>query len=310
MIVDRKSRELQHCRFSDLTDHISKDDLLVLNNTRVFPARLFARRAGLDRRIEVLLLRETGVDQWEALVRPSRRVRPGSQLIFVEGELEAQVLEGPEPAKRLLDFRLNGSLWDWINTLGQVPLPPYILRQGDGPDFLDRTRYQTVYAKDLGSVAAPTAGLHFTRSLLSRLNYCEITLHVGYGTFRPISTEEVEDHRMEAEHYEVDDIAARRINCHRGRVVAVGTTTTRTLEHLYLKHGTVKAGRGETDLFIHPGHEFRSIQGLLTNFHLPGSTLLALVAALAGTDLMWKAYDTAVRKEYRFYSYGDAMLIL
>lgn len=313
MVVDRKSQRLKHLYFEDLQESGTANDLFVLNNTRVFPARLFGRKEGMSRKIEVLLLRQVAKNVWEALVRPGRRVPPGSLLSFQAERFQAQVLAGPDASKRLLSFEYTGDFWSWIEKLGQVPLPPYIKRSGSELSDLDQERYQTVYAKQAGSVAAPTAGLHFTSSILENLHSCEITLHVGHGTFKPISAEKVEDHKMESEAYSVDRSAADCINDSMKsgrRIIAVGTTTTRTLEHVYLTHGRIVDGSDETDLFIYPGFKFGVIQGLLTNFHLPGSTLLALVCAFAGADLISRAYREAVLERYRFYSYGDAMLIL
>jgi len=313
MVVERESKQLKHHYFRDLPDLTAPDDLFVLNNTRVFPARLFGRKSGLDRRIEVLLLREVGGDVWEALLRPARRVPPGTHLLFEATGFHAQVLDNPGSSKRLLRFEYSGDFWNWIELLGEVPLPPYIKRSGAELRDLDKERYQTIYAKHPRSVAAPTAGLHFTSSILQKIHSCEITLHVGYGTFKPISTETIEDHTMESEYYSIDKEAARGINQNRksgGRVIAVGTTTTRTLEHVYSTRGRIAEGSGDTNLFIYPGFTFKAIQGLLTNFHLPGSTLLALVSAFAGSELTRKAYQEAVDNQYRFFSYGDAMLIL
>jgi S-adenosylmethionine:tRNA ribosyltransferase-isomerase len=223
------------------------------------------------------------------------------------------VLRGPDHSKRLVRFSYQGDFSDWLEQLGEVPLPPYIKRSGSELNDLDRQRYQTVYAEHAQSVAAPTAGLHFTRSVLRRILSCEITLHVGYGTFKPISTEDLEDHSMDAEYYSIDKQAAQTIRQHKSQgkpIIAVGSTTTRTLEHVYLTRGDLVEGAGETDLFIYPGFKFQVIQGLLTNFHLPGSTLLALVHAFAGSTLIREAYEEAIACRYRFFSYGDAMLIL
>ena len=313
MVVERKSHRLRHLYFEDLPGLSTANDLFVLNNTGVFPARLFGQKQGMSRRIEVLLLRQAGEDLWEALIRPAKRVPPGTVLSFDNEGFRAQVMAGPDPSKRLLSFEYRGDFWSWIQQLGQVPLPPYIKRSGPELRELDRERYQTVYAKQTGSVAAPTAGLHFTSSLLRKLHTCEITLHVGYGTFKPISADTVEDHQMESEAYSIDTKVAQCINdsMESGRrIIGVGTTTTRTLEHVYSTHGRIVEGSGETSLFIYPGFGFGVIKGLLTNFHLPGSTLLALVYAFAGSELISRAYREAVSKRYRFYSYGDAMLIL
>jgi len=313
MLVDRESERLSHHVFGDLPDLAGCDDLFVVNNTRVFPARLFAKRSGLDRSIEVLLLREVEDTLWEVLVRPGRRVPPGAQLLFDTRGFSAEVLEGQDSSKRLLRFEYEGDFWQWIEVLGQIPLPPYIKRSAGELEGLDRERYQTVYAKQARSVAAPTAGLHFTDEILRRVNSSEITLHVGYGTFKPISTENIENHAMESEWYSIGKDTAAQIaqkSESGGRIIAVGTTTTRALEHVCSVKGCITPGSGDTDLFIYPGFRFKAIQGLLTNFHLPGSTLLALVSAFAGIDLTRKAYQEAIEKRYRFYSYGDAMLIL
>jgi S-adenosylmethionine:tRNA ribosyltransferase-isomerase len=313
MVVDRENSKLFHSRFSQIEDFLTARDLCVLNNSRVFPARLYGNPEGRDRQVEVLLLREVEEDLWEALVRPGKRVRPGSRLIFKSNEFEAQVEEAPGPGKRLLRFDYSGCLSDWIQLMGHIPLPPYIKRTDGRLRQFDEERYQTVYAKEARSVAAPTAGLHFTQNLLKRIRHCEITLHVGYGTFKPISTASVENHEMEAEQYSVGETAARLIREYMEpdhRVISVGTTAARTLEHVYLTKGQMTEDSGFTDLYIYPGFEFSVIKGLLTNFHLPGSTLLVMVAAFAGRDLIRHAYDEAVRRRYRFYSYGDAMLIL
>ncbi len=309
MVVDRVSQTLEHYRFRDLPRFLSLRDLLVLNNTRVIPARLYASRAGRQEKIEVLLLSSLGGDVWEALVKPGKKARPGVRLVFQAGEFEAQVLDAPPSAVRRLRFEYSGEFWEWIERLGQTPLPPYISRQ---PTTDDRKRYQTVFASVSGSVAAPTAGLHLTRELLEEISHCKITLHVGYGTFKPVSVESVEEHQMDSEYYEIGSEAATRIAeiQGKGRVIAVGTTTTRALEHVFSKHQQIVPDRGRTDLFIYPGFDFRVIGGLITNFHLPGSTLLLLVAAFAGRKLVQKCYREAILRGYRFYSYGDAMLIL
>ncbi len=313
MIVHRRSGALDHRRFRDLPDFLSPADLLVLNNTRVFPARLVGRKP-TGGRIEILLLRQLAVDVWECLARPARRCPPGTRLLFPGGTLEADVAEGAESSKRRLRFRWRGDFWRRIEEIGRMPLPHYIRRPQDGSEECDRRRYQTVYATRTGSVAAPTAGLHFTEELLDRLPArCEITLHVGYGTFRPVDTRRVEDHRMEAEFYSVSEGAAEVIQdaLESGRrILAVGTTTTRVLEHIMRTRGRISEGEGWTDLFIYPGFEFNAIGGLITNFHLPGSTLLMLVSAYGGTELIRRAYRVAVESRYRFYSYGDAMLVL
>jgi S-adenosylmethionine:tRNA ribosyltransferase-isomerase len=313
LVVRRGSGRLEHRLFRDLPELIGSTDLLVMNNTRVFPARLIGRKPS-GGRIEVLLLRQLDVGLWESLVRPARRCPAGTRLLFAGEALEAEVAEGTDPWKRRLRFRWRGDFWRHIESVGRVPLPPYIRRPGDQPEDLDRNRYQTVFASRTGSVAAPTAGLHFTRELLERLpDRCEITLHVGYGTFRPVHSRRVEDHRMEAEFYSVGETAAEVIQngIESGkRIVAVGTTTTRVLEYLIHQRGRISPEEGWTDLFIYPGFAFKAVGGLITNFHLPGSTLLMLVSAFGGMDLIRHAYRVAVESRYRFYSYGDAMLIV
>ena len=309
MVVDRVSQSLEHHRFRDLPRFLSSHDLLVLNNTRVIPARLSAYREGRQEKIEVLLLSSLEGDVWEALIKPGKKARPGVRLVFQSGEFEAQVLGASDSAVRRLRFEYSGDFWEWIERLGQTPLPPYISRQSTTDD---RKRYQTVFASVSGSVAAPTAGLHLTRELLEETSHCKITLHVGYGTFKPVSVESVEEHQMGSEYYEIGSEAATRIAeiPSNGRVIAVGTTTTRALEHVFSRHQQIAPDRGWTDLFISPGFNFRVIRGLITNFHLPRSTLLLLVSAFAGKELVQKCYREAIARGYRFYSYGDAMLIL
>lgn len=310
MVVDRASHSLEHRQFRDLPDCISSEDLFVLNNTRVIPARLFAHRPGREERIEVLLLREVEPDVWETLLRPGRKAKKGMRLVFCPGEFEARVLESLPKTVRRLKFEYSKDFWAWIQILGQIPLPPYIDRE---PEPEDQERYQTVFARVFGSIAAPTAGLHFTTCLLSQVPHCEVTLQVGYGTFKPISTEAFQEHTMEREYYEIGSDSATQISEQlkkNNRILAVGTTTTRVLEHLYVKHQRVIPDSGLTDLFIYPEFRFNVISGLLTNFHLPKSTLLLLVSAFAGKDLIDMCYKEAIRERYRFYSYGDAMLIL
>lgn len=314
MVVERQTGSLRHMRFRDLERFLSPADLLVLNNTRVFPARLYGRRNGYSESIEVLLLRRCEGDIWEALVRPGKKAKPGQRLVFDDdGRFEAVVLNSLPEGARELRFEYDGEFWDWIERCGKTPLPPYIRRQVQEPEESDRRRYQTVFARVTGSIAAPTAGLHFTAEMLDRLPHCEITLHVGYGTFKPVRAEQVEEHRIQPEFYEVASEAAERLNRSRaagGRMIAVGTTTTRVLEHLMARHGEIKAECGWTDLFIYPGFSFKAVDALVTNFHLPKSTLLLLVCAFAGKELIDKAYQEAIQQGYRFYSYGDAMLIL
>ena len=310
MVLHRDSGKLEHRRFYEVVDYLRRGDVLVINETRVFPARLVGKRPS-GGKVELLLVRPLGRDTWEALAKPGRKVRPGERLLFGEGKLTGEVVERTEDGKRVVRF--SGDI-ETLRNLGQVPLPPYIRRS---PIPEDRERYQTVYARVEGSVAAPTAGLHFTEELLERLRekgveVVPIVLHVGPGTFRPVRGE-VSEHRMEAEYYEVSPRAAEVVNLARGkggRVVAVGTTSVRTLETVADEEGRVRPGSGWTELFIYPPYRFRVVDALITNFHLPRSTLLMLVAAFAGRERVLEAYREAVRLGYRFYSYGDAMLII
>lgn len=333
--VDRASEKLRDLRFLDLPELLRPDDLVVFNNTRVFPARLFGRRSGvkaqaigagnpaarnfLHGRIEVLLTRQLSHDpnenEWECLVRPGRKIGVGETLFFGEqDELQATVTARGSFGERRIRFAPIQDFFGAVERIGHAPLPPYIDRS-DRP--ADRERYQTVYAREAGSVAAPTAGLHFTPQILRRLKECgigtaEVTLHVGLGTFQPVREERVEDHQLHRESYSISGEAASAINRvldARRRVVAVGTTTVRTLEYSAAKSGRVTAGSGEADIFIYPGYEFRVVGALLTNFHLPQSTLLMLVCALGGQQRVLDAYRHAVSERYRFYSYGDCMLV-
>jgi S-adenosylmethionine:tRNA ribosyltransferase-isomerase len=341
MFLDRARQELEDRRFGELPGILRPGDLLVLNNTRVFPARLLGHRRGtrsqpigkgnpaareyLKAEVELLLTRRETGDVWQGLVHPGRKVRTGEILMFGDGELEAEVLDRGEYGLRRVRLvsrasrestGSTASVDELIDQLGHVPLPPYI-RRPDGPQ--DRETYQTVYARMRGAVAAPTAGLHFTQRILKELESrgierAEITLHVGPGTFRPVQTERIEEHHMDPEVFEISEEAAGRLNSVRRegrRVVAVGTTTVRTLEHaIRAPGGQIESGRGETSLFITPGFDFRVVGALLTNFHLPRSTLLMLVAAFAGREFTLRAYQHAVSEQYRFYSYGDCMLIV
>lgn len=327
MLVHRSSGEISHHVFSDLPDLLRPSDLLVLNNTKVFPARLFGRRKGvtaeapanqklLAARIEVLLIRPLDDAVWEVLVKPGRKMRVGEIVSFGEGQLEGKVLERGPFGFRKIQFKCRGDFETIIDRLGHVPLPPYIKR---ADVEIDRDRYQTVFAKEQGAVAAPTAGLHFTQAVFDRLGqkgieFCAITLHVGPGTFQPVHTEHVEEHQMEKERLGISPEAATAISRAKSqgrRIIAVGTTSVRALESASLQQeGRIVPTSGETDLFIYPGFRFACVDGLLTNFHLPRSTLLILVSAFAGRDLTLKAYRTAIEANYRFYSYGDCMLIL
>jgi S-adenosylmethionine:tRNA ribosyltransferase-isomerase len=326
--LDRHSGALDHAQFGELPRFLRAGDLLVVNDTRVFPARLLGHRVPSGGAVECLLVRqlsESGPAEaghyvpgvWEALMHPGQKLKPGAAVLF-EGDgvrIHGEVLERRFHGRRTIRLWTDGGdLVAAIDRIGHIPLPPYIARP-DGP--ADRLRYQTVYARDRGSIAAPTAGLHVTGDLLAELDAmgverAAITLHVGYGTFKPVRVERVEDHEVDAETFAVPAAAAEALSAalrERRRIIAVGTTTTRALESLPVEDGRVRAASGETRLFIHPGHEFRLVNGLVTNFHLPGSSLLMLVAALAGTDRVMQAYRTAVAARYRFYSYGDAMLI-
>lgn len=314
MVANRKTKSITHAHFHDLPAFLAPDDLLVINNTRVFPARLFARREGTNSRLEVLLLKRVGNGTWEVLIKPGRKARAGGRLAFGPG-LSGIVLDSasPDQMTRLVEFRFEGDFFDQIQKLGKMPLPPYIDREPGDDSAEDRNRYQTVYAESTGSVAAPTAGLHFTPALLARLRHVAITLHVGYGTFQPVRVDQVEEHRMHSEDYDIGQEAASAIQAQleQGRrVVAVGTTSTRVLEHVYRMSGRIVCGGGSTDIFIYPGFDFRVAGALVTNFHLPKSTLLLLVSAFAGTEFIRECYQAAIRERYRFYSYGDAMLLV
>ncbi|HLJ62262.1 MAG TPA: tRNA preQ1(34) S-adenosylmethionine ribosyltransferase-isomerase QueA [bacterium] len=312
LVLARRDGSLAHRTFRDLPGYLRPGDVLVLNDTRVLPARLRGRRAG-GGAVEVLLLRPDGRGAWEALVRPSRRVREGARLVFGDGTLEAVAGPRTDSGTRLVTLSCRGDLRAVLDEVGEMPVPPYIERPLDDPDD-----YQTVYAEREGAVAAPTAGLHFTDGLLAVLrtqgvDVVFLTLHVGIGTFRAVEAEDVAAHRMDAEWYDVTPQTARAINTARARgarVVVVGTTSVRTLESVAQDDGTVAAGNGWTDLFITPGFRFRVTDALITNFHLPRTTLLMLVSAFAGRDRVLGAYEAAVREGYRFYSFGDAMLIV
>ena len=333
MVLDREGGTFRDHVFRDLPQVLEPGDLLVFNNTKVFPARLLGRRRGLRSQsigkrnpaareflkgeVELLLTRQESGDVWQGLVHPGRKVRTGEVLLFGEGELQAEVIGRGDYGVRRVRLRAReASIEEVIDRLGHVPLPPYIRRADEAQD---RETYQTIYAKVRGAVAAPTAGFHFTERVLEALRQrkietCEITLHVGLGTFQPVRVDRVEEHKMEAERYEISQGTAVALNgaLEQGRrIIGVGTTSIRTLEHVaFERSGRIEPGRGETSLFIYPGFTFRMVRGLLTNFHLPKSTLLMLVCALAGRDLTLRAYQHAVRERYRFYSYGDCMLVL
>lgn len=313
LVLDKQTGAWQDRHFRDILTFLRPDDCLVLNDSRVLPARLLGQRAATGAHVELLLLTPRGEDCWEVLAGPGRRAKPGDELTFGEGLLTARVLEVLEGGNRLVKFSYEGNFYAVLDTIGQMPLPPYIHEK-----LRDKERYQTVYSRELGSAAAPTAGLHFTPELLERVRAMGVetafvTLHVGLGTFRPVKEDEITDHKMHSEHYELSEAAAAAINRTRqrgGRVIAVGTTSCRTLESVGLTDGAVKPGEGWTDIFIYPGYRFQVLDGLITNFHLPESTLIMLVCALAGYDHTMAAYRHAVEEQYRFFSFGDAMLIV
>ena len=312
LCLDRKTGATAHHHFYELPGMLRAGDCLVVNDSRVLPARLIGRRAG-GGAAELLLLRELGDDCWECLCRPGKRLREGAEIRFGEGELRARIEEILPEGNRRVKFFFEGIFLEVLDRLGKMPLPPYIREELE-----DRERYQTVYSRELGSAAAPTAGLHFTESLLNEIRekgvtVSPVTLHVGLGTFRPVKEEEIEDHPMHAEFCMIPEETAEAVNrCRQagGRVIAVGTTSCRTLESFAEEDGSLKPAGGWTDLFLYPGCRFRCIDGLVTNFHLPESTLIMLVSAFAGRENVLKAYEEAVRERYRFFSFGDAMFII
>ncbi|MCK7607025.1 tRNA preQ1(34) S-adenosylmethionine ribosyltransferase-isomerase QueA, partial [Geobacillus stearothermophilus] len=314
MVLDKRTGAIRHETFRNIISYLNPGDCLVLNDTRVMPARLYGEKEETGGTVEVLLLKQLDGDRWETLVKPGKRVKPGTKLTFGEGKLEAVCLDTLEHGGRVLEFSYDGLFYEVLAELGEMPLPPYIKEKLDDPE-----RYQTVYAREIGSAAAPTAGLHFTEELLDAIrekgvHIVFITLHVGLGTFRPVQVDEVEKHDMHAEFYQMSEETAETLNRVReqgGRIIAVGTTSTRTLETIAGKHnGRFVAESGWTDIFIYPGYEFKGIDGLVTNFHLPKSTLIMLVSALAGRENILHAYQVAVKERYRFFSFGDAMLII
>ncbi|MCY8266562.1 tRNA preQ1(34) S-adenosylmethionine ribosyltransferase-isomerase QueA [Bacillus haynesii] len=313
MVLDKKTGEITHSTFKHVIDFLNAGDCIVLNDTRVLPARLYGVKEETGAKVEVLLLKQEEGGVWETLVKPAKRVKRGTVLSFGDGRLTAVCTEELEHGGRKIEFRYEGIFYEVLESLGEMPLPPYIKEQLD-----DRERYQTVYSKKQGSAAAPTAGLHFTEEILDALrkkgvHIAFITLHVGLGTFRPVSAENVEEHDMHAEFYEMSEETAALLNRVRqdgGRIISVGTTSTRTLETIASEHdGRFREARGWTSIFIYPGYTFRAIDGMITNFHLPKSSLIMLVSALAGREHVLSAYRTAVEHEYRFFSFGDAMLI-
>lgn len=312
LVLHRDTGKMEHRHFSDIVDYLREGDVLVSNNTRVIPARLFGRKEETGAVIEVFLLRQLEQKRWEVLVRPGKRVKPGTRILFGDGELIGVPVETTDSGGRIMEFSFSGVFQEILSHLGEMPLPPYIKKK-----LADPERYQTVYAKEPGSAAAPTAGLHFTPGLIQAVQakgveWVEILLHVGLGTFRPVKEEDILQHKMHEEYYEITAPAAEKINralAEGRRIVAVGTTSTRALESA-CANGKVQAGSAWTGIYIYPGYEFKAISGLITNFHLPKSTLIMLVSALAGRERIMQAYAEAVREGYRFFSFGDAMLII
>ena len=312
LVMDRNTGEVTHGTFRDILRYLHPGDALILNDTKVIPARLLGEREGTGASIEILLLKRMEKDVWECLVRPGKKLRPGARAVFGDGSLKAEILEVVEGGNRLVRFEFEGIFEEVLDRLGEMPLPPYITHK-----LKDRGRYQTVYARYEGSAAAPTAGLHFTPELLDEVRALGVqtgfvTLHVGLGTFRPVKVDDVEQHTMHTEWYNVPEETADLINrTHRagGRVICVGTTSCRTVESAADENGIVHAGSDDTSIFIYPGYHFKTMDGLITNFHLPESTLIMLVSAFAGREHVLKAYEEAVRERYRFFSFGDAMFI-
>ncbi|MHB1393121.1 MAG: tRNA preQ1(34) S-adenosylmethionine ribosyltransferase-isomerase QueA [Clostridia bacterium] len=313
LVLDKNDGDITHGRFRDILEYLRKGDCLVLNNTRVIPARLFGVKKDSLGSIEFLLLNRKEKDVWEVMLRPGKKAKPGARFLFGDGELEGEILEILEGGNRLVRFHYQGIFDEVLDRLGNIPLPPYIKKQLE-----DRERYQTVYSKHEGSAAAPTAGLHFTKELLQQLadigvRIAYVTLHVGLGTFRPVKVDNIKEHKMHSEYYVLSEENAEIINNAKengGRVICVGTTSTRTLESIMQKKAMLQEDSGWTDIFIYPGYKFLITDGLITNFHLPESTLLMLVSALAGKDSIMGAYKEAVKERYRFFSFGDAMFII
>lgn len=312
MIVDKNSGNIEHKKFKDILDYLEPGDCLVLNDTRVLPARLIGSKENSGGKMEFLLLKRLDKNRWETLVKPGKRAQLGAKFVFGNGELKAEVVGMAEEGSRVVEFHYEGIFEEVLDRLGQMPLPPYIKETLE-----DKERYQTVYSKEVGSAAAPTAGLHFTQELLDMIkekgvNTAFVTLHVGLGTFRPVKAEKIEEHIMHAEYYIMNEKTARLINSTKEkgkRVIAVGTTSNRTLETIADENGRVKEQSGWTDIFIYPGYKFKIVDALITNFHLPESTLIMLISAFAGRDIIMKAYKTAVEDKYRFFSFGDAMFL-
>ncbi|MGN0368818.1 MAG: tRNA preQ1(34) S-adenosylmethionine ribosyltransferase-isomerase QueA [Wujia sp.] len=313
MVLHREDDSIEHRHFSDVTEYLKPGDCLVINDTKVLPARLIGQKQDTGASIEVLLLKRHDENTWETLVKPGKKARPGARISFGDGKLIGEVIDVVEEGNRLVRFEYEGIFEEVLDELGQMPLPPYITHKLE-----DKDRYQTVYAEHTGSAAAPTAGLHFTKELLQDIEamgvkIARVTLHVGLGTFRPVKVDDIEKHHMHSEFYMIDEEAAQTINACKqagGRIISVGTTSTRTLETVADEEGRVRACSGWTDIFIYPGYTFKLVDCLITNFHLPESTLLMLVSTLYNREAILKAYECAVEEKYRFFSFGDAMLII
>ena len=313
LVLDRQSGAVSHHVFTEVADYLQEGDCLVINDTKVIPARLIGSKVGTEAKIEILLLKRKENNIWETLVKPGKKAKPGTKISFGGGLLTGEVLEVVEEGNRLVQFSYEGIFEEILDRLGQMPLPPYITHQ-----LKERERYNTVYAVHEGSAAAPTAGLHFTPELLQEIekkgvDIARVTLHVGLGTFRPVKADEITDHHMHSEFYQINEEAAEKINrakSGKGRVICVGTTSCRTVESAADENGHIRAGSGWTEIFIYPGYRFKVLDGLITNFHLPESTLIMLVCALAGREQVMKAYGEAVEERYRFFSFGDAMLVI
>jgi S-adenosylmethionine:tRNA ribosyltransferase-isomerase len=314
MVLHRDTEQIEHKHFTDIKSHLKKGDCLVLNNTKVLPARLYGIKEDTGAKVEVLLLKQVQGDTWEVLAKPAKRLKEGTKLTFGDGKLTATCIETLEHGGRLLEFAYDGIFYEVLDELGEMPLPPYIKEQ-----LPEKDRYQTVYAKEEGSAAAPTAGLHFTEELLEEIKamgvtIAFITLHVGLGTFRPVSVDNIDEHKMHSEFYVMTKETAdtlTKVKENGGRIISVGTTSTRTLETIARdNNGNLVESSGWTDIFIYPGFEFKAIDGLITNFHLPKSTLIMLVSAFSNREFILKAYNEAVQEKYRFFSFGDAMFII
>jgi S-adenosylmethionine:tRNA ribosyltransferase-isomerase len=312
LVLNKVTGKIQHEKFNNIIDHLLPSDILIINNTKVIPARLFGEKI-TGAKVEIFLLEQKTENRWECLVKPGRKLQIGAEIIFNE-ELKAKIIDHAEEGGRIVEFYWKGSFWDILENIGNVPLPPYIKRKSTNKD---KETYQTVYAQERGSVAAPTAGLHFTKPLMKQIRakgieILEVVLHVGLGTFRPVKTDDIKDHTMHSEHCQISEEVAAKVNQAKRegrRIIAVGTTTTRTLES-FAENGHLNSGSHWTDIFLYPGKEIQIIDGLITNFHMPESTLMMLVSAFAGYENIMNAYKIAVEEKYRFFSYGDSMLIL